>query len=149
MSVAGEATGHEAASYSSGTVALTFPLDADLLVLARLTAATMASRAGFDVEEIDDLRLAVDELCLSLVRGRGDGELHLDFDVGDGTIEIRCRYRPSGSAAVVRALDTLATVPEDLSTRILDVLVDAHGSAVDDGVEWTWLRKRRGRPSTS
>ncbi len=148
MSVADEASGRDHPSSSSGTVALSFPLEADLLVLARLTAATMASRAGFDVEEIDDLRLAVDELCLSLVRGRGEGVLHLDYDVGDGTIEIRCRFRRSGSVRVVHALDALDAVPEDLSTRILDVLVDAHGSGLDDGTEWTWLRKRRGRTAT-
>ena len=28
------------------------------------SAATVASRAGFDVEEVDDFRLAVDELCV-------------------------------------------------------------------------------------
>ena len=47
-------------------VGLSIPSGADLLVLARLTAATVASRAGFDVEEVEDLRLAVDELCVAL-----------------------------------------------------------------------------------
>ena len=53
-------------------VELTIPVRADLVVLARLTAATVASRADFDVEEIEDLRLAVDELCISQVQGGGD-----------------------------------------------------------------------------
>ena len=55
----------------SDLVTLSIPVSADLLVLVRLTAATVASRAGFDVEEIEDLRLAVDELCISLVNEGG------------------------------------------------------------------------------
>ncbi len=52
----------------SDTVELTLPVRADLVVLARFAAGTIASRADFDVEEIEDLRLAVDELCVSLDR---------------------------------------------------------------------------------
>ena len=53
----------------SEAVELIIPVQSDLVVLARLTAATVASRAGFDVEEVEDLRLAVDELCVSIVNG--------------------------------------------------------------------------------
>ena len=60
-------------------VELTIPVTADLVVLARLTAATVASRADFDVEEIEDLRLAVDELCISVIQGSSDGRLDLQF----------------------------------------------------------------------
>ena len=48
----------------SEAVELIIPVQSDLVVLARLTAATVASRAGFNVEEVEDLRLAVDELCV-------------------------------------------------------------------------------------
>ena len=57
----------------SDTVELTLPIRADLVVLARFAAATIASRADFDVEEIEDLRLAVDELCISVADGSADG----------------------------------------------------------------------------
>ncbi len=46
-------------------VELALSVEDDLLVLARFTVSAVASRAGFDVEEIEDLRLAVDELCLA------------------------------------------------------------------------------------
>ena len=41
----------------SDTVALSLPVRSELLVLARITAATMAARADFDIEEIEDLGL--------------------------------------------------------------------------------------------
>ncbi|HEV2952614.1 MAG TPA: anti-sigma factor, partial [Candidatus Dormibacteraeota bacterium] len=72
----------------SDLVTLSIPVSADLLVLARLTAATVASRAGFDVEEIEDLRLAVDELCISLVNEGGGGRLELEFIRDAGLIEV-------------------------------------------------------------
>jgi len=47
-------------------VTLSFPADAEYLRLARLAAADAASRAGFDVDDIDDVRIAVSELCGAL-----------------------------------------------------------------------------------
>ncbi len=63
-------------------VELSIPVTADLVVLARLTASTVASRSNFDVEEVEDLRLAVDELCVSMVHDRTDGRLTLRFTLG-------------------------------------------------------------------
>ncbi len=58
-------------------VELSIPVQSDLIVLARLTAATVASRAGFDVEEVDDLRLAVDELCVLVADAGSAGRLNV------------------------------------------------------------------------
>jgi anti-sigma regulatory factor (Ser/Thr protein kinase) len=46
----------------SDVVELSIPVRSNLLVLARLTAATLASRAEFGIEDIEDLRLVVEEL---------------------------------------------------------------------------------------
>jgi hypothetical protein len=112
-------------------IELTIPVRADLVVLARLTAATVASRADFDV------RLAVDELCVLLVQGGGDGRLDLQFSRDDDRIEVSCTYHadstdPGGTGS-----------PDGLSARILDALVDEHGQDVQDGRPRAWLRKRR------
>jgi len=71
----------------------------DLLVLARITAATMAARADFDIEEIEDLRLAVDELCF-VGGGRGPGRetVRLEFTLDDATIAITCELDRRGEA---------------------------------------------------
>jgi len=41
----------------------------DLVVLARLVASAISTRVGFDIEELEDLRLAVGELCLLALAG--------------------------------------------------------------------------------
>jgi serine/threonine-protein kinase RsbW len=123
-------------------VGLTIPSGADLLVLARLTAATVASRAGFDVEEVEDLRLAVDELCVALIRPGTDGRLTLEFVRDADLIEVRCSYEVLQTAPSAEPDDDLI---EGLSDRILDALVDEHGRLLVDGSEQAWLRKRRAR----
>lgn len=125
---------------SPQVVDLSIPVQADLVVLARLTVATVASRAGFGIEDIEDLRLAVEELCLSLVRTDDDGRLHLRFDPDDHAITVTCCYEPQPGTAPA-ALDGT----DDLSLRILDALVDEHGREERDGRQCAWLCKRRGR----
>ena len=63
-------------------VELRFPARGDLVVLARLVTSAISSRAGFDIEELEDLRLAVGELCLLALEGsdHANGELHLEFE---------------------------------------------------------------------
>jgi anti-sigma regulatory factor (Ser/Thr protein kinase) len=122
-------------------VELSLPVKADLVVLARLTAATVASRADFDIEEIEDLRLAVDELCVSLVRDHIDGRLVLRFSRDEDLIEVEWTFRsaPGGPG------DPLTHRSEGLSERILGALVDEHGYDNQDDTPRAWLRKRRAR----
>jgi hypothetical protein len=140
-------------------VELSIPVQADLVVLARLTAATVASRAGFGVEEIEDLRLAVEELCLSLVGPDDDGRLRFAYQQTDDAVTITCTFEPEGAGGPEGAGEpggagqsglaggpegAGATRPEDeLSLRILDALVDEHGRDGDGRGAMAWLRKRR------
>lgn len=123
---------------STVSVDLSIPVQADLVVLARLAAATVASRAGFGVEDIEDLRLAVEELCLSLVGSREDGRLHLNYECEGDSITVTCAYETDGPAPGSRGAEA-----DDLSLRILDALVDEHGHQLRDGKPSAWLRKRR------
>ena len=50
---------------------LTFPAHPTFLRLARLCAADSGQPVGFSTEEIDDLRIGVDELCHYLLTGSG------------------------------------------------------------------------------
>jgi hypothetical protein len=123
----------------SESVELTIPVQSDLVVLARLTAVTVASRAGFDVEELENLRLAVDELCVSIVNGSSAGRLNLTFVSGDGSVEVDCAL--DGPTSPPADTDDIYG-EHDLSVRILDALVDEHGEDMGDGRRRVWLRKR-------
>ena len=111
-------------------VDLSLPVQSDLIILARLTAATVASRAGFDVEEVDDLRLAVDELCVLVIDGAGTGRLNLRFITSDGGIEVICSLDESGAAQEGNEDDH---GERDLSARILEALADEHGVVARPG----------------
>jgi len=124
-------------------VELTIPVTADLVVLARLTAATVASRADFDIEEIEDLRLAVDELCISMIHGVEGGRLGLQFSRDEDEIKVSCRYLGELRTALNPSEGSL----DGLSGQILDALVDEHGDSTEDGERRAWLLKRRARQS--
>ena len=124
---------------SGHPVELALPVEDDLLVLARFAVSAVASRAGFDIEEIEDLRLAVDELCLLVLRGRRAGRLLLVLSADPGRIDVWCHYDgadPPQDEAVGGG---------ELSARILDALVDDHGPDRRDGRTGAHLCKQRTR----
>ena len=122
-------------------IELTFPARGDLVVLARLVASAVAARAGFDIEELDDLRLAISELCTLAMQGSDEGALCLVLTMHGDAIGAACTLE--------RAAAAHAPTPEGeeiarLSEQILDALVDEHGRESHDGAVRTWLRKQRG-----
>jgi serine/threonine-protein kinase RsbW len=147
----GAGSGDPDGDRTNDVVELSIPVRADLVVLARLTAATVGSRAGFDVEEIEDLRLAVDELCVWLVGDGAGGRLNLSlsFVPGGHEVEVSCIHHPDdpeGEAAA--GAGRQSGPPDGLSAAILDALVDEHGRDDCDGERRIWLRKRRPRSGT-
>jgi anti-sigma regulatory factor (Ser/Thr protein kinase) len=122
-------------------VELNFPARADLVVLARLVASAICARAGCDIEELEDMRLAVGELCL-LTMPDGDaqhGELRLEVQVLRDGLEVSCTL--AGATGAVGHDD--GAISTELSTQILDALVDEHGIDRHDAFVRAWLRKRR------
>ena len=103
---------------TGGDVRLMVPAAAEYLRLVRLTAAGLASRMGFTFDEVEDLRIAVDELCFLLV-GTSDGgsrKMELRYTAGPDSITIE------GEADV----DGPPPQPSELSSQILGALVDEH-----------------------
>jgi hypothetical protein len=119
-------------------IRLIFPGRGDLMVLARITAATIAAGAGFGLEDIEDLRLAVEELCL-LVRGRREGVLHLSFRFVDDELEVHCRLSPTAATTVDHPSEAEL---HDFSEQILDALVDDWGESSEGTAGGMWLRMR-------
>jgi hypothetical protein len=92
---------------SNDQVRLSIPALPEFARLARLTVAGLASRLGFSYDEVEDLRIAVDELCHWLMGNRGhDGALTLSFTLGDGRLTIDGRSTVEG---------LVGEIPEDLS----------------------------------
>ncbi len=92
-------------------ITITFPGTPDFLRLARLVSADAGSRAGFDYEDIDDLRIAVSELC-ALITGPPGGNVTLGFDVEDGGVTVVGQSSPG------------SLVDNQLSRTIAEAVVD-------------------------
>jgi serine/threonine-protein kinase RsbW len=126
-------------------VELTFPARGDLVVLARLVSSAISARAGFDIEELEDLRLAVGELCLLALQGSDaqHGELQVEFTCSPETLDISCTLLGAGPAPDAWSGGAEVHL---LSEQILAALVDEHGRDEEDGSVRAWLRKRRRDP---
>jgi len=127
-------------------IELAFPSRPDLVVLARFAAATAAARAGFDLEEIEDLRLAVDELFVSFGPVARNGCMRLELDRSADTIRVVGSFEgfepPESSDGAEDEKGTWERAAE-LSELLLDSLVDEHGRETRDGRAVVWLRKKR------
>ncbi len=138
-------------------VEISFPGSVDFVVIARFTAATIGARAGFDLDDIDDLRLAVDELSISFGPIDTDSFLRYEFVRDGDTVTVRFTREPAPGRApgdMQRAEDSAGQSQRDmanwmqareLSAVLLDELVTAHGRQITDGRSVAWLMKRRGR----
>src|ERR1700754_3407053 len=96
---------------------LTVPAALEYVRIVRLTASGVASRLGFDVEEIEDLRVAVDELASLVVESADGGDLSVQFAVQDNALRIE------GEAALAAGRADNARV-DDLTAQILAAVVD-------------------------
>ena len=119
-------------------IELTLPGDSRYLCVARLVASGVGTTCGLPVSELEDLRVAVDELCVILIDA-GDGEpIHLTFAPENGTLTVR------GITSDINRTDTNGTGLA-LSHRILDALADAHRLSRADGqAELTMVTRLRG-----
>jgi hypothetical protein len=127
-------------------IEISIPGSVDLVVLARFTAATIGTRAGFDLDEIDDLRLAVDELSVSFGPLDADTRLRYTFLRESHTVHVRCTREPSdgGGSAGHPERDVIDwQQARELSAQLLDELVTAHGREIVNGRSVAWLTKRR------
>lgn len=89
--------------------------------MIRLLASSVASSADMDIDNVDDLRIAADELCYLLMSSGATGEdLELEFTASASHVLIEGRRRGWGEG---EALPT----PSDLMVKILAQVVDDFG----------------------
>ena len=96
----------------SDMVELRVPADPAYLTVVRTASAGLAARLDLTLDEIEDLRIAVDEACtLLLGSAPGEDDLVATFRLGEGTLEVEVRgparelpERSSFAWAVLEAL---------------------------------------------
>jgi serine/threonine-protein kinase RsbW len=70
-------------------VVITLPADSAYLSVLRTATAGLAARLDFTIDEIEDLRIAVDEACAMLLpQARPDADVSCEFTLDDDTISV-------------------------------------------------------------
>lgn len=125
-------------------VELTTPARPEFLSLVRLSVGAAASRLDMTIDEIDDLQLAVEELCITLFASANSDEARLltRIDANDDVVAVECRIEGASHAPAPGA----ALLPDSLSRKILDALVDEHSLSSDGTAPTATLKKWR-RPT--
>lgn len=74
---------------SSDHVELSVPATSAYLAVLRTTAAGLAARLNFTLDDIEDLRIAVDEACALLLPLASDGaQLTCQFDLDEAVLQV-------------------------------------------------------------
>ncbi|HEY3722282.1 MAG TPA: hypothetical protein VGN59_02860 [Acidimicrobiia bacterium] len=113
-------------------IQLAIPGSPEFLRLARLAAADVGSRVGMTYEDLEDLRIAVDELSYTITGGRAESTLHLVFSFGDSAIEVEGTCADEGGPFA----------PTELARTIVAAVVDEYQLEADGGQRRFTLRKR-------
>lgn len=122
----------------AAAIRLVIPAAARYVRVARLAAGGVAADLGFDIESIEDLRVAIDEACTLLLEGCGDAgtevEVELTYKMDGDTlvIEGRSPCRPGAPVEV-----------HPIARELLDLTSDQYEVGSDDGGRHFRLTKRR------
>lgn len=107
------------------TVALSFAAQTQNVSLARTLAASMSARADLPLDQLEDVRLAVDEAVAQVIAAALPGA------------RVTCTFETDGTTLSVRVSGptTAATPPSttSFSWTVLSALVDAVEATIVDG----------------
>jgi len=123
-------------------VTVRLPAAAAYLAVLRTTTASLAARLDFTLDEIEDLRIAVDEACCLLLAGAQPGaELTSRFTMSDDTIHVTVSTPTTGGRAPSR---------DSFAWTVLSALAGHVDSWTEpDGRQTIELVKRRGSEVTA
>lgn len=109
----------------------------DHISFARVTTTSAAAKLAFDYDAVEDVRIAVSELCGTLIANAVPGAEMTITCRGDGG-----GLTVTGRAPLADGAD--ATGPDELSEQVLNAVVDEH-SFTSDGTEaqFSMFRGRR------
>jgi serine/threonine-protein kinase RsbW len=105
---------------SATSVEVRLPANRSQLFVLRSLVATIALREDFDLDEVDDVKLAVDEMCSVLVtRAGAAGMLCCQFESSPGAVSVVATVGTDNNSPI--AQDTfgwrvLATLADDVTT---------------------------------
>lgn len=122
------------------TVTLRVPPLADHVTLLRTVVSGIAARRDYTLEQVDDLRMAVEEAAVLLLRHSDGTPLELHATVGPEDLHVELSTEITGHDPVPD--------PESFSWMILKALTDELSTAVDGTRASLHLVKQREQPTS-
>lgn len=112
---------------SNEQIKLTLPINAAYVSAARLTASSVANRLKFDIEEIEDIKVAVSEACTYIIRKpcfSTKNDFKIEFDLSENIIKILLSVE----------CDKKIDVDDDeMSVQVIKALMDSYSVNYDNG----------------
>jgi len=103
-------------------VVLSVPADSLYLSVVRTAAAGLAARLQFTLDDIEDLRIAVDEACaLLLKQARADSLVRVSFSLGPNELQVQASAtcdRPSVPSTEGFSWTVLAALTTSLDIEV-------------------------------
>ena len=105
------------------SVTLESPTGDEWAPVVRLVLGGIGDRLDLDLDQLDDLQLAVERL---LAEARSQPHVRMTFEMGEGSV--RTRIGPLPAPAIADALQGSASPGEELGLRrVLETVVDSFG----------------------
>jgi len=105
-------------------VRLIVPATLEYVRIVRLAGSGVASGLGFDIDEIENLRVALDELASIVIAQSDPGEIEITFSTNDTELHITgCAPLATGDVIGV----------DSLTAQILKAVIDDYDVKADDG----------------
>jgi serine/threonine-protein kinase RsbW len=115
-------------------ITLTFPAGPEHIRLARLVASGLVAQLDYGLDDVEDLRIAVDELCaLVVAHAQPRSTMSVSFELLNDVITVQ--------ATAPAADDNKAVEADELSRLILLAAADEHLLSKNNGDVVAWLRK--------
>ena len=122
----------------SGRVVLSVPARGEFARTARLVAAELAAHAGMCIDDVDDVRLAIDEAFVYAC-DLGPSMITLEFEVDEGSVGLTMGPLPVSSEKT-----TTGETGERYARFILEAICDEFEIRESGGESFVRLVKRTG-----
>lgn len=120
---------------SGDHVVLRLPASGAYLSVLRTATAGLASRLDFTIDDIEDLKIAIDEACAMLLpRGVEGADLTCRFDLHDDVLDI---------AVSLRTVDSALPSRDTFAWTVLSALAGEVDATVENGEITIRLSKHR------
>ncbi len=116
---------------------LSFPMNAAYVSSARLTASAVANRVNFDIDEIEDIKMAVSEACtfiLKTMTASEDSNFDIRFKLSDGHMEIKL---------MTNGVKETPHSPDEMSLMMIKALVDEFKMEIKGDILITMVKRHK------